>query len=395
MRLTEFRTRVAGWEEPCHPGSACVPHNNPLSPTMQPNSASFVPHRSPTRARDAKTPVTLGIRVGDGPHRRRYIRARSRASRGLGERLAAENAFASAPRAYLWRRRDPRRQLPRGRGLGAGVRRRAAADLAARSAELDDEAAPASAAPRAGWHRPAATVAAAIAAAIASPRPRAPRRRAPTRELGDGRRQPGPSSITSIRTLARRRPTPATSTSPPPCSIALAIRLPVAWASRTRSPSTTAGATEPAQPRVRPRPCRPRPPGLNRIRRAAPARPRGARHVGARLRPPDARGPLARRCATELELDRPSGADELPRRPPAPTRAVAAVIGPRSSCQARATTSIRPASPRRRPRPAARAANAAPTEPAAMARRVTSERPVHQPVAHPPDVDDVPARQHR
>jgi hypothetical protein len=32
------RTRVAGWEEPRHPGSACIAHNNPQPPTLQPIS---------------------------------------------------------------------------------------------------------------------------------------------------------------------------------------------------------------------------------------------------------------------------------------------------------------------------------------------------------------------
>ena len=41
IQLTEFKTRVAGWEEPCHPGSACVAHSIPPPPTMQPNSHSL------------------------------------------------------------------------------------------------------------------------------------------------------------------------------------------------------------------------------------------------------------------------------------------------------------------------------------------------------------------
>ncbi len=40
--LKKLKTRVAGWEEPCHPGSGSSAHSNPLSPTMQPNS-----HRLP------------------------------------------------------------------------------------------------------------------------------------------------------------------------------------------------------------------------------------------------------------------------------------------------------------------------------------------------------------
>ena len=35
MRTGEFRTRVAGWEEPCHPGSAMHDHARvPLYPTF-------------------------------------------------------------------------------------------------------------------------------------------------------------------------------------------------------------------------------------------------------------------------------------------------------------------------------------------------------------------------
>jgi hypothetical protein len=36
--LDKLKTRVAGWEEPCHPGSGSGAHSIPLSPTMQPNS---------------------------------------------------------------------------------------------------------------------------------------------------------------------------------------------------------------------------------------------------------------------------------------------------------------------------------------------------------------------
>jgi hypothetical protein len=53
MNRAELRTRVAGWEEPCHPGSACIAHNNPLSPTMQPKSH---------RASHAGTPSALPAR---------------------------------------------------------------------------------------------------------------------------------------------------------------------------------------------------------------------------------------------------------------------------------------------------------------------------------------------
>jgi hypothetical protein len=47
MRTSEIRTRVAGWEEPCHPGSAMHDHAHaPLYPTLSHN-ATHIPFSLP------------------------------------------------------------------------------------------------------------------------------------------------------------------------------------------------------------------------------------------------------------------------------------------------------------------------------------------------------------
>jgi hypothetical protein len=56
----KLKTRVAGWEEPCHPGSGSVAHSIPLSPTMQLKTHPL-PHFPAHRWHEAaKTATTTG-----------------------------------------------------------------------------------------------------------------------------------------------------------------------------------------------------------------------------------------------------------------------------------------------------------------------------------------------
>ena len=98
IRLAEVRTRVAGWEEPCHPGSCMRRHCNPLSPTMQPIShlSSHIDRR--TSPRWPENPVATG-RFG-------RLRALARAGRACKRRcsrrgLARTCRIAAVPSAAV------------------------------------------------------------------------------------------------------------------------------------------------------------------------------------------------------------------------------------------------------------------------------------------------------
>ena len=330
MQATEkSKTRVAGWEEPCHPGSACGAHSNPLPPTMQPDSHPLSHHGLPRASRRAKTPVNTGLKAvgGGGPVHSSRVHTRVHFA-GLKARL---QSAPSSVRAVC--------RLPRS-GAGAGVQHRELQDQPGTAiGRARDQASSVGGGDGGGDREPAAVLAAAHA-------------RAPDQQIHRGR-EPAPSSITSstARGGRRRASTSArTRTVSPPWRIALPIRFPAAWARRRRSPHIRtlgpAHCQRSSLPAAVAAGCPASTASSTSSRRSTGAR---RSRCGPGVRAPCRSSSAREARPSSVSIARSRAADSSPRREPSSRPRRAAVIGPRSSGHARATASMRVPSARRAP----------------------------------------------